>query len=135
MKTMVILAVLCASLLVMTGGGFAAVCSCPGGYLQCYSVDGTDLNDSTNNFTQQSWQICSNGSSIPHICIMGNPVQKLVLFYGGLNFEMIGYDSGSVGTHLTFHGDGNFNGLYSDYSNFPTTVHRYKVHGVWQECF
>jgi hypothetical protein len=135
MKMMVILAVLCAALLLVTGAAFAAsfctACGNAGGAGYCYSVDGTDLDNSTNSFTGQNWQMCFNLNN-SFAWISGSPAFHFSDFYavGLLNEQAISWDSGNVGLSVTFHGPGGnaLNGIYYNGTD------RFKIHGIGGYC-
>jgi hypothetical protein len=135
---MVILAVLCAALLLVTGVSFAA--SCPSNYCNfgdCYNVNGTNLANPNNSFTGQIWFVCWDQESpvpTPFVCVNGpngTLSWKLSDFPEGLNEQTILYDGVGGGGYMTFHGslgNGAFNGILFDGTN------RYKIHGVREFC-
>jgi hypothetical protein len=134
MKTIVILAVLFVSLLVVTGAAFAmtpCIDSCPGDSA-CYKVAGTDLTNPANSFTQD-WHFCYSyeGDSLGYAC-EGSGTNFLFFFsffYQGPNDQAIGIGGGK-GARITFHGneDGAFSGLYYNGSD------QFNIHGVAEEC-
>jgi hypothetical protein len=134
MKMMVILAVLLASLLVLTGAAFATIfCldSCPG-YSACYKVTGTDTTNPANSF-MQDWHFCYSydGDSLGYVC-EGSGTNFLFgfsFFCQGLNDQAAGIGGGK-GAYMTFHGsdDGAFNGLYYN------GVDQFNIHGVREAC-
>jgi hypothetical protein len=132
MKMMVILAVLCAALLLVTGVSFAGT-PCPGyagcSDYSCYHVSGTDLTNSNNSFTIQYWFVCwdPNGPPTPFVCVNGALSWKLSDFLEGLNEQTILYDGVGGGAYMTWHGN-DFNGILFNGAD------RYKIHGVPGSC-
>ena len=127
MKTMFLLPVLLAILLVVTGAAFAGPC-CQD---ECYKVTGTDLNDS-NSFTQH-WSFCHAGGTL--VCNGLTQILIAVFFNQGLIEQATGLCPDSLctpgaGAYMRFHGDDNdiFNGLYYDGTN------QFSIHGVAEEC-
>jgi len=134
MKTIVILAVLLASLLVVTAAAFGGLPTCAT-YCPdqtCYKVMGNDLDNSANSFTQD-WTFCFDGNNFGWVCSVNTatpPLLFLSLYPEGLNDQAVSLDSSSHGGYMTFHGpwDGAFNGLYYDGTD------RFKIHGVAEGC-
>ena len=138
MKMMVKLAVLLATLLLLTGVSFADFC-------QCYEVNATDLDNAENSCTRNV-AICFDFGPHAGLFITLPPgttrLMVLSLFFEGLNPKMTGalaLDSGA----FQFHGDPWFNVVTGEYfssglnlgtrfcgSNQP---HRYKLSGHVQE--
>jgi hypothetical protein len=134
MKMMVILAVLCAALLLVTGVAFATnACSYFSCYdVTCYTVNGNNLTNSNNSFTGQYWFVCSlpNGPPTPFVCVNNVLSWKLSDFPEGLNEQTILYDGVGGGGYITFHGTEfpAFNGILFNGTD------RYKIHGVEVDC-
>jgi hypothetical protein len=137
MKMMVILAVLCAALLLVTGVAFAVsfctACDNSGGDGYCYSVNGTDLDNPTKSFTGQSWSLCfepGNGGN-SWAWINGSFAFDFYDFYnvGLLNEQAISW-GGSSAVYMTFHGPYGdaFNGIYHNGTD------RFKIHGQGGPC-
>jgi len=131
MKTVVILAVLVASLLVVTGSAFASTnCSsyCPN--KACYKVTGTELP--TGGVSTADWFICFPGPFAAYVCDTVSsvpPILELATFPEGLRFQAISWDSGNHGAYMKFNGSGDiFNGLYYNGTD------RFLIHGVQEEC-
>jgi hypothetical protein len=134
MKMMVILAVLCAALLLVTGVSFAFLPTpCPTSTYcydySCYHVSGADLTNSNNSFTIQYWFVCwdPNGPPTPFVCVNGALSWKLSDFLEGLNEQTILYDGVGGGAYMTWHGN-DFNGILFNGAD------RYKIHGVPGSC-
>jgi hypothetical protein len=134
MKTMIILAVLVAGLLVVTGAAFAAPsCISCSGYLACYDVTGNDLTNPANSFTQE-WSVCFVSPVAAYVCNRSaGPtfLFPLSLFGDVLIPQAISWDAGTVGAYMKFHGiDWDvFNGFYF---NQPDRI---LIHGVGkQQC-
>jgi hypothetical protein len=123
MRLTVILVVLFASLLMVTGAAFAAGCC----YDQCFYATCTALNNPANSFTDHI-AICYYDDTAV-ICDQGGFIFNASLFSQGLNDQAIIYNNSAVG-YITFHGydDSAYNGLYYDGND------RYKCHGVEEEC-
>jgi hypothetical protein len=127
MKIMVILVVLFAGLL--TGAAFATDPCLSCSPAECFTVSGTNLDNSNNSFTAQ-WYICSDNYPNLNLCDSGIEITPLVMFDQGLNPQAVSY-SFNNGVYITFHG-GDFNGLFYNVTN--TTKDRYKIHGVRHGC-
>ena len=121
MRTLIILAVLFASLLMVAGAALAKTCCVD----QCYNVTGTDLNDS-NSFTQV-WTICWGSGEV---CINGALLFQVSFFNQGLIDQAVSFTGSPRQAYMRFHGDDNdiFNGLYYDGTN------QFSIHGVAEEC-
>jgi hypothetical protein len=133
MKMMVILAVLFASLLMVTGAAFAlpTTCASPCPDKKCYKVTGTDLTDPAGSVTVD-WYICFQNDVTAYVCdttAAVAPYTFLSLFGELLNPQAISYGSASKGVYMTFHGHdkGAFNGLLY-------TGDRGLLHGVQEAC-
>jgi hypothetical protein len=134
MKVMVKLAVLIASLLLVTGVAFAGVCYNP----VCYSVDGINVSNPAGNFTGQIWLICLGStpasiSVIPSSPPLSSPAMAAV-FTDGLFLQAVGYSPvfpAGNGIYMKFHGsdDGIFNGIFS-----PDGIMEYRLHGIRVGC-
>jgi len=133
MKMMVILAVLCAALLLVTGVSFATSPCFSSCYdVTCYTVSGTDLTNPNNSFTGQQWFVCPvpNGPPTPFVCVNGPLSWQLSEFPEGLNGQAILYGGIGGGGYITFHGTEfpAFNGILFNGTD------RYKIHGVFEWC-
>jgi len=115
MKRMVILAVLFASLLVVTGAAFAQ---------DCYKVTGRDLTNSANSFTADWWFYFDGGNNWQ---VWYNDNYELFVA-NFVNTRAVTFDSDDYGAYMTFHGNGSFDGLYYNGSD------QYTIHGVPEEC-
>ena len=130
MKKTVMLAVLVASLLVVTGSAFAVSCSSCPGYQACYMVTGTELP--TGDVSTAEWFICFVGPSAAYVCNVTTatpPLLALALFPEVLTFQAISWDSGTRGAYMKFNGSGDI--LNGFYFNQPD---RFLIHGVQEEC-
>jgi len=128
MKTIVKLALLFTSLLLLTGVAFAAnPCGCSDA--ECFTVSGTNLDNPNNPFTSE-WYICFDGYPYLHLCDSGIEITPLLWFDQGLNDKAVSY-SFNNGVYLTFHGD-VFNGLFYNVTNSGNA--RYRIHGVEHVC-
>jgi len=129
MRTIILLAVLFASLLLVNSVAFATTPACTSNCYDysCYTVTGTGV-DSSNSFTQD-WYICWNTYPLPVLCNNGIEIVQLTWFDQGLNDQATGYAS-NQGVYMTFHGyeNGAFNGLYYD------GLYRYRLHAVEEPC-
>jgi len=127
MRSMVILAVLFASLLVVTGAAFAASCCVSGG---CAKVTGTDLTNPNNSFTQD-WSFCDVGNNLVDVCNVSGPnfLFEISIFNQSLFVQAISINPVSAGVYMRFHGgDEIFNGL------FYFGGDQYNIHGVAEPC-
>lgn len=128
MRTMVILAVLFASLLVVTGVAFATSCpSCSGGQLVCYIGEATEW---ITNITEplEPFSICFKGPDTSFVCVAGAVIP--VDLFQGLNLRALGSDMLGHAIYMTFHGSHNdaFNGLYNVQQS------GFLLHGVAGAC-
>jgi len=127
MKTGVILIVLFASLLVVTGAAFALpLPSCCED--ACYEVTGTDLTNPANSFTQH-WSFCFSDD----IGVACNQPGSTFLFafssfFQSLIDQVISFQGNAA--YIKFHGsdDDIFNGLYY------LSGDQYNIHGVEEPC-
>ena len=121
MRKMVILAVLFASLLVVTSVAFAVDC-CED---YCYKVTGRDLTNPANSFTQH-WSFCGDGDDNAIVC---NEVGPIYLFEANfVNTRVITFDSMDYGAYMTFHENWtSFDGLYYNGDQFT-------IHGTSEGC-
>lgn len=130
MRMIVILAVLLATLLFVTGMAFAGGCIDSA----CYSVNGTNLTNPAGGFTQL-WQICFSSTPasigvIPPSPPLSSPV-FITVFTDALNRQAVGnspINPAGNAIYMTFHGD-DFNGILS-----PDAIMKYRIHGYGVEC-
>ena len=126
MKMMIVLAVLCAALLLVTGVSFAFNSCSSCNDLSCYTVTGTDVDNSSGSGTSE-WYICWDNYPYALLCFYGSLIVPLT-FIPGLNDQAVGY-SATKGAYMTFHGNyGAFNGIWYNGTD------RYKIHGVEVGC-
>ena len=93
MKIMVKVAVLFATLLLLTGVAFAADC-----YEYCYAITNTEVDNPTNTYTDCAvFQFCDDNSGSAGSVDMS-------LFFDSMKDQGLFYDSSCVG-YLKFHGD------------------------------
>jgi hypothetical protein len=126
MRMMVILAVLLASLLAVTGVAFAfnscSSCNDP----ECFKVTATDVDNSSLSDAEDIY-ICWDNYPYALLCDHGSLIVPLV-FIPGLNDQAVGF-SATEGTYMTFHGNyGAFNGILYNGTD------RIKIHGVEEQC-
>jgi hypothetical protein len=156
MKTMVKIAVLVASLLLVTGLVFAQEvppveapppppqCDDGGVRCECYEVTATDLTDPMGSWTKD-WEICFNFNDECGVLLypVGDGTKMyFALFFDSLNTEMTGVGGNFGGTSLKFHGD-DFHILdgnlfcYGNVANPPfcgNGGHRYTLRGIKKDC-
>jgi len=131
MKMILILGVLLAALLLVTGIAFASCLD-----RVCYSVYGTNLTNPADSFTAHIWEICFGNTPAvldgvtPPYPPLSNPT-FIAVFTDGVNGQAVGTSpTGATGNaiYMTFHGD-NFNGIFS-----PDATVEYRIHGYGVEC-
>ena len=124
MKLTVLLVVLFASLLIVTGAAFAIPC-CED---QCFKVTFTSVDNPGNGFTDR-WSICYDDIAA-NVCNFGG-ILFVAREFHGLSLELLSQGGSDFAAYMKFHGTDNdiFNGRFSDLSN-----ERFLIHGVEEEC-
>jgi hypothetical protein len=102
MKMMVKLAVLFATLLLLTGAAFAQSFNC-----NCYEVTLTDLDGSPDTWTEFV-EICFDDDNVGHTDLCGE--SELYMFFDSMREQALTYHSnaGVCVAYLKFHGDDQY---------------------------
>jgi hypothetical protein len=99
MKMMVKLAVLFASLLLLTGVSFAQDCN-------CYEITATDVDNPTNTHTETVEVCLDYGDKKGYVCAPDPYGLDLSLFFDALGLKILAYNEGCVGS-FKVHGSNN----------------------------
>ena len=137
MKMIVKLAVLLATLLLLTGISFASFGCADANYCECYKVTATDLTDPAGSW-EKDWKLCFNFDDA-HEC--GNivyPTNGLSIMYLSLFFDAMNQTMAGMTASFKFHGDNLYvltGELYCSGGDFcGTPGHRYTLRGHIEEC-